>query len=131
MYQSQDITAKLCSSSSRRSLTQASSTPATALKPPSSPASLVDGQAQKGGLLVGVGNASRRGQVLRPLIVREFRDDAVDLASEVRAWHAVGDAPEVGWDDGPPIDSYLPRARFVSEEDHAVGIRVDTPEQRE
>jgi len=49
-------------------------------------------------------------------MLREFRDDAVDLASEVSAWHAVGDATEVGRNDGPPIDAYLPRARFVSEE---------------
>jgi hypothetical protein len=55
----------------------------------------------------------------------------VDLARELVARRAVGEAPEVGRERGAPVDAYLPRPGLVGEEDDAVGIFVNAPEQRE
>jgi hypothetical protein len=69
--------------------------------------------------------------MLRPPVVAEVRNSAVDVASEVLGQSAIGKTAKVDREHDFPIDRHLPRSRFVSEKDDPVRVLVDTTEQRE
>ncbi len=88
-------------------------------------------QALECGGLSCVRDVSRRGEVLGPVVLGEVRDRSVDFTDELVGRCAIGEALKVRRQRQAPVNTDLPRARFVGEEADAVRAVIDLAQELE